>query len=121
MSTSEQDLKQAVEDLELAQATEEATVAGAQATMVATQMGTGSTPGASQVGVAAAATSLVRPCRRSRRPAPPALFRRPTRAGSSGAVLTRSLAPRRFSGPRTGYEQTDRVRRGVEPDSSLRG
>ena len=43
MSTSQEDLKQEVEDLKTAQATQAATLAGAQATQTAMQAGTWAT------------------------------------------------------------------------------
>jgi hypothetical protein len=53
MSSSPEDLKQEVEDLKTAQATQAATQAGAQATQAATQAGTMSTMAASQAGMVA--------------------------------------------------------------------
>lgn len=49
LSTSQDDLKQEVEDLKTAQATQTATQAGAQATQAATQAGTMSTMAATQI------------------------------------------------------------------------
>jgi hypothetical protein len=54
VSTNSDDLKQEVEDLKTAQATQTATQAGAQATQAATQAGTMSTMTASQAGMMAA-------------------------------------------------------------------
>jgi hypothetical protein len=51
MSTSQDDLKQEVEDLKTAQATQTATQGGAQATQAATQAGQMSTMAASQAGM----------------------------------------------------------------------
>jgi predicted lipid-binding transport protein (Tim44 family) len=51
MSANEEDLKQEIEDLKTAQATQTATQAGAQATQAATQAGTWSTMTASQAGL----------------------------------------------------------------------
>ena len=50
MSTNSDELKQEIEDLKTAQATQAATQAGAQATQAATQAGTMSTMTASRLG-----------------------------------------------------------------------